>query len=313
MQTDDIPPPQSQHLTNSWARFPMGVFHVLAGAGLKCSKGFDAVVTANIPGGGMSRSASLTLNLLLTTLEVNCLAVDEHSQLVDLAVAVENEYIGSPCGNLDQIMILYAKAGYGTHYLPKTREVIHIPLGKVDREGNSSAASSFRIVALDTGTVRPGLEKSTYAVRRRECEELTEMLQNAGHGIASLADIKDDAAYRAVMDQFGDTEPALCARLTYIYNAQRRFYEMMAAWKNADMATVGAMFRADGHGLRDEYSISGPELQTMCDVVRTVPGVLGERMLGGGDKGAAGALVRRAPPPLTGDPRLQLNARSYSL
>jgi hypothetical protein len=95
-----------------------------------------------------------------------------------------------------------------------------------------------------------------------------------------------------VMNQFADTEPALCARLTYIYNAQKRFYDMMAAWKRADMATVGALFRADGHGLRDDYAISGPELQTMCDVVRTVPGVLGERMLGGGDKGAAGALVR---------------------
>jgi hypothetical protein len=60
---------------------------------------------------------------------------------------------------------------------------------------------------------------------------------------------------------------------------------------------VGALFRQDGHGLRDDYCISGPELQTMCDVVRTVPGVLGERMLGGGDKGAAGALVS-SPPPL---------------
>lgn len=43
--------------------------------------------------------------------------------------------------------------------------------------------------------------------------------------------------------------------------------------------------------LRDEYVISGPELETMCDVARTVPGVLGERMLGGGDKGAAGAIL----------------------
>ena len=57
------------------------------------------------------------------------------------------------------------------------------------------------------------------------------------------------------------------------------------------MPTVGAVFRADGLGLRDRYRISGPELETMCDIARTVPGVLGERMLGGGDKGASGALV----------------------
>ena len=52
------------------------------------------------------------------------------------------------------------------------------------------------------------------------------------------------------------------------------------------------MFREDGLGLRDDYAISGPELETMCDIARTVDGVYGERMLGGGDKGAAGAIVR---------------------
>jgi len=80
--------------------------------------------------------------------------------------------------------------------------------------------------------------------------------------------------------------------MTYIFSAQKRFYEMLDAWKAGDIETVGRIFRADGIGLRDYYKISGPELETMCDIVRTVPGVLGERMLGGGDKGASGALVR---------------------
>jgi len=67
---------------------------------------------------------------------------------------------------------------------------------------------------------------------------------------------------------------------------------MLDAWKAGDIESVGRVFREDGIGLRDLYRISGPELETMCDIARTVPGVLGERMLGGGDKGAAGALVR---------------------
>ena len=66
----------------------------------------------------------------------------------------------------------------------------------------------------------------------------------------------------------------------------------MAAWRAGDVAAVGAVFREDGLGLRDDYAISGPELETMCDIARTVDGVYGERMLGGGDKGAAGAIVR---------------------
>jgi galactokinase len=67
---------------------------------------------------------------------------------------------------------------------------------------------------------------------------------------------------------------------------------MLDAWKAGDIETVGEIFRQDGVGLRDDYQISGPELETMCDIARTVPGVLGERMLGGGDKGASGAIVR---------------------
>jgi len=83
----------------------------------------------------------------------------------------------------------------------------------------------------------------------------------------------------------------LCDRLKYIFGAQQRFYKMMDAWKAGDIVTVGKIFRQDGVGLRDDYKISGSELETMCDIARTIPGVLGERMLGGGDKGASGAIV----------------------
>ena len=68
----------------------------------------------------------------------------------------------------------------------------------------------------------------------------------------------------------------------------------IGAVRRGDVATVGALFREDGLGLRDDYAISGPELETMCDIARTVDGVYGERMLGGGDKGAAGAIVAAA-------------------
>jgi galactokinase len=144
---------------------------------------------------------------------------------------------------------------------------------------------------LDTGTVRRGLEKSTYKIRRAECEKLVSILRKAKYEISCLADIKDRGVYKKILTQFEDKYPDLCDRLKYIFSAQERFYEMLDAWKKGDIETVGRIFRTDGIGLRDDYRISGPELETMCDIARTVPGVLGERMLGGGDKGAAGALV----------------------
>ena len=114
----------------------------------------------------------------------------------------------------------------------------------------------------------------------------------AGYDISCLADVKDESLYEEITARFGAEHPELCERLDYIYYAQRRFYEMLDAWRAGDIETVGRIFRRDGIGLRDDYKISGPELETMCDIVRTVPGVLGERMLGGGDKGASGALVK---------------------
>jgi galactokinase len=278
-------PPQTMpaHFRHHWGRFPLGVVHVLAREGYALSTGFDAVLYGNIPGGGMSRSASLTLNLLLTLFEVNDVRDVSGLKIVELAQSVENDFIGSPCGNLDQLMIYFARAGMGTHYMPHAEEIEYVPLG--------SGAADFRIVSLDTGTDRPGLEKSTYKVRRAECEMLVELAREE-FGIRCLADVHEPVSYARIVHRFQETHPHLCRRLAYVYEAQQRFQQMLAAWKNGDVETVGQLFRADGIGLRDQYEISGPELETMCDLARSVPGVLGERMLGGGDKGAAGALVR---------------------
>jgi galactokinase len=282
----NIPGPKSLQTADTWARFAYGVDFVLRRAGYKITIGINAVIYGNIPGGGMSRSASLTLNIILSLLDANGIEESDKLKIVDLAQQVENDYIGSPCGKLDQIMILFAREGFGTYYNPQKQSVEYVPLGK--------RAAAFSIVVMDTGTVRPGLEKSTYKIRRAECEQLVSILQKAGHKISCLADIKTEGQYEKVLAQFARQYPDLCDRFKYIFAAKKRFYEMLDAWKRGDIATVGRIFREDGIGLRDEYKISGPELETMCDIARTIPGCLGERMLGGGDKGAAGALIKTA-------------------
>lgn len=298
------PAPNSKEqvaVADSWARFPYGVDFILSRAGFKLTKGFDCAIFSNIPGGGMSRSASLSINLVLTMLEVNGHVIDDKDRyrIVELAQMVENDYIGSPCGNLDQVMILYAKAGFGTHFIPAKRgkrggEVRYVPLG------GGMSAEDFRIIALDTGTDRPGLEKSTYAIRAAECKRFSGMLAadaemtalRSGTPIATFADVNTPILYEAVLKKYAEPHPDLCDRLTYIYEANIRFKALLAGWKSGDLAKIAGVFRADGIGLRDTYKISGPELETMCNIARTVPGVLGERMLGGGDKGAAGAIAK---------------------
>lgn len=276
----ELPGPGS--VPDSWCRFPFGVAWILQREGYHLTTGVDAVLYGNIPGGGMSRSASLTLNLLLSLAEVNGIEFESEMRIVDLAQAVENDYIGSPCGNLDQIMILFAREGMGTHYNPRDRSVRHVPLG--------AGSPDFRIMSLDTGTIRPGLEKSTYKTRHAECLEMVGLCSEP-FGIKSLGDVRSEDVYKAILERFGTSHSHLCRRLSYIYGSQKRFGQMLEAWSRGDIVTVGEVFRADGLALRDEYEISGKELETMCDLARSVPGVLGERMLGGGDKGASGALV----------------------
>ena len=100
--------------------------HVLAANGLAQTAGYDAVLVGNIPGGGMSRSASLCINLILTGLEVSGLKLQEEFDIINFAQAVENDYTGSPCGKLDQIMIYYAKEGMGTHYNPADNSIKYV-------------------------------------------------------------------------------------------------------------------------------------------------------------------------------------------
>lgn len=157
-------------------------------------------------------------------------------KIVELSQQVETEYVGSPCGQLDQIMIVFAKAGNGTHYIPATQTINYVPLG--------AGATDFAIMGLDTGTDRPGLEKSTYIVRRRECDELAEMAGKE-FGFSKLADVKDEELYQKVLSRFQTDFPDHCDRLRYIYAAQQRFYQMLDAWKAGDIesGTTTAPFR----------------------------------------------------------------------
>jgi galactokinase len=281
-QIGSEPDPKTGRVPKTWAKFPLGVSHTLAKNNFKLKTGMDGIIFGNIPGGGMSRSASLTINLILSFLDANGIPAPGGFQTADLARSVENDYVGSPCGELDQVMILFAKEGMGVHYKPRSREVVYIPI--------PPNAPEFRLMVLDTGTERPGLENSTYVKRRAECENLLSIINGAGFKVANLADV-DAETFAAVSKLPAVRSSGLFKRLKYIFDATRRFPEMLDAWRTGDMAKVGGIFRQDGIGLRNDYEISGPELDAMCDIVRPIPGVLGERMLGGGDKGAAGAIV----------------------
>ena len=197
-------------------------------------------------------------------------------------------------------MIYFAKAGMGTYFNPVNEQVQHFEFG--------GDIDQYRVVCMDTGTKRAGLEVSTYKIRRQQCDDMNAYLQTQLD--ASLPELfKNESDYRRAEQLIQSKLPEHLPLLRYLFAAQSRISSTIAAWKAGNFGQVGANFRADGIGLRDEYQISGPELETMCDLARTVPGVLGERMLGGGDKGASGALVEKAAV----EPLQQVIARAYPI
>ena len=88
-----VPSAKSSEIADTWARFPCGVDWVLGREGITLSTGVDVVLHGNIPGGGMSRSASLTLNLLLSLLEANDIELDDPMRIAVLAQGAGHEAV----------------------------------------------------------------------------------------------------------------------------------------------------------------------------------------------------------------------------
>jgi galactokinase len=95
------------------------VDHVLRANGFALPRGYDAVIAGNVPGGGMSRSASISINLILHRARGERAPGEDGIKIVEMAQQVENDYIGSPCGQLDQIMIYFAKRRHGHALQPR--------------------------------------------------------------------------------------------------------------------------------------------------------------------------------------------------
>ena len=95
--------------------------------------------------------------------------------------------------------------------------------------------------AFVPGTTRHGLENSTYNTRAIECADFAEELVAKGFVAESFADVKDEATYQKIVDAYGGEDSEWAPhldRLTYIYKAQTRFYEMLDAWRDGDIETV---------------------------------------------------------------------------
>ncbi|MDT0346985.1 galactokinase [Streptomyces litchfieldiae] len=255
-----------------WAAYPAGVAWALQEAGHEIS-GADIAIESNVPvGAGLSSSAALEVvtGLALSDLNGLDLAPDVIARLGQRA---ENDFVGMPCGILDQMASACCTAGHVLYLDTRDLSRRQVPF--------AMALEGLRLLVVDT-QVKHAHADGAYANRRAECEAGAAAL-----GVPFLRDVPFDGLADALARLTDDT---VRRRVKHIVTENRRVervIELLDAGRARDIGPV----LTEGHAsLRDDFEISCPELDLVVDTAGAA-GALGARMTGGGFGGSAIVLV----------------------
>jgi len=243
--------------------------------------GLIGVLGGDMPIGGLSSSAAVTIAYLLGLEIVNQLQIgpDENIRLV---TRTEHDYIGLNNGILDQTSILYSQRNHLT--------VIDCESVHIERAPASIAPEKYAIMAVYSG-VAQGLVGTGYNNRVAECQAAAQQLL-ALAGEQPLADPRlrhvdpeHFAHYGRCLD-----EP-LRKRATHFFTEMARVAEGEAAWRAGDLARFGELVAQSGESSIKNYESGCPQLITLYHILRDIPGVYGVRFSGAGFRGSCLALV----------------------
>jgi galactokinase len=250
---------------DGWGEYLKGVLHFFEYQG----PGLDLLIDSNLPsGGGLSSSAALELGIARVISSVAGRGWDPvHAALV--CQRAENEWVGTACGIMDQLVVACATAD-------DVLEIDCRTLHFVPRRLPGEAV----VVVLDTRT-RRRLVSSAYRDRRQACDRAA-----AAYGVAALRDVTPHEV---------ETRPETLAsddwaRARHVVAENGRVRDAADALESGDLASVGRLMAASHRSLRDLFSVSTPELDLMVELASRQPGCLGARMTGAGFGGCVVAL-----------------------
>ena len=252
----------------AWARYPIGVLWSLG-----IETGIDILVDGQVPlGAGLSSSAALECAVATAINELFNLGLTL-PELARAAQRAENIYVGMPCGIMDQSVSLMATEGNALLLDTRDLSIEQIPF--------NIAPLGLELLVIDT-QVHHALVDGGYAERRASCEKAI-----ADLGITSLRDIS--------ISEFVARKPELDEK-TYLrafhgVTEMKRVLDAVALLKAGDFVGFGEIVTAAHISLRDNYTVSCPELNLAVDTALKF-GALGSRMIGGGFGGSAIALIK---------------------
>ena len=270
---DDLKP----YKEADWTNYPKGVIWTFEGRGMNLPCGIDLLLNGNIPNGsGLSSSASV--EVLTGFILRDLFGFDVNNQ--DLALIgqySENQYNGVNCGIMDQFAIAMGKEGHAIFLDTADLSYEYAPVKLADAK-----------IVIACSNKKRGLGDSKYNERRSECEEALAEIQKIAK-ITSLGELTEE--------QFEELarvihSPVRVKRARHAVYENQRTIKAVEALKNNNITFFGELMMESHISLRDDYEVTGIELDTLVEAAWQIEGVIGSRMTGAGFGGCTVSIVK---------------------
>ena len=268
----------SEPLPNkAWANYPLGVFAQFIKRGVAITQGYDILFWGNVPAGaGLSSSAAMEV---VTAYALNDLLGTNYG-LADLAKigrAAEHEFAGVMCGIMDQFASAHGKVDHAIYLNCDTLEYDLVPV-KLD---------GIKVVVTNTHSPHK-LDSGSFNDRVRQCQLAVEQINSVRpiQYLAELSQVDFDLVKDAITDETAHR------RARHVVGEVQRTKDAVEALKNGDIVKFGQLMNQSHVSLRDDYEVTGPQLDALAEAAWKIDGVLGSRMTGGGFGGCTVSLVR---------------------
>ncbi|MEI8005225.1 MAG: galactokinase [Bacteroidota bacterium] len=260
-----------------WTNYPMGVFDEFRKLNARL-KGFDMLFSGDIPNSaGLSSSASIemvTAYALASILNVTSLGMID---LIKLSKRAENDFVGLNCGIMDMFAVGMGSPDHAIFLNCLTLEFRQVPF----------ILNGYKLVIANTNKQR-GLADSKYNERVAECKEAVDAIR-PHFQLDHLGEIGFMQFFK-IQDVIADERVRRRAR--HVISENQRVQNAVSSLLKGDILQFGALMNASHESLRDNYEVTGPELDTLVEEAWKIHGVIGARMTGAGFGGCTVNIVR---------------------